>query len=102
MKLLLDCLHYQQGSISSQKQALTTIATMCSKHGSDMFIKLAHDCDQIVLLPDTLCDYFRNIGGLKYAMKLMLETKSPELQITAMYTLGCGCEQNSELQVYCT
>jgi len=33
LHLLLECLYFQQNCISSQRQALTTIATMCNNSG---------------------------------------------------------------------
>ena len=39
IRLLLDCLHFQRDCASSQRQALTTLATMCA-HSSETEINI--------------------------------------------------------------
>lgn len=80
LPLLLDCLRYQRGCPSSQRQALTTMATMCTRSASSR-------------------DRFRTSGALSFVLDLLFPSPthpspSHQVQQAALYTLGCAAEQN--------
>ena len=97
LHLLVECLRYQQNCLSAQKQALATIATMCSNSSTSTrpsCMQSQHFMSFIHL--DSSRNLFNSTGGLSYVLELLFESKCYELQQAVLYTLGCASENNRE------
>uniref|UniRef100_UPI00358F702A telomere repeats-binding bouquet formation protein 1 isoform X2 n=1 Tax=Myxine glutinosa TaxID=7769 RepID=UPI00358F702A len=92
LALLIECLKFQTGESSYQKQALGTIGDIC-----------AHNV--------AACEYMCESGGLKFLMEMSSSLCCLEVKETIMYTLGVLAESSvlcqqvlcsSELLAHCT
>ncbi|XP_062519816.1 telomere repeats-binding bouquet formation protein 1-like isoform X2 [Corticium candelabrum] len=76
LSLLLDCLKLQNTSRDAKKQALQTVATICSDNEKARGFFLVH-------------------GGLHILLELLFESVDCSMQRIIMFTLGCATDSNS-------
>lgn len=80
LKLLIDCIKYQNDDVSYQVQALKTMASFC--HTSD-----------------DASDYLIHSDGLQYIMKILFNnTMSKSIKVECLHVLCEACENNALAQ----